>query len=221
MMSKDVAPPPRLFVIMAARARVAVVLRRGPSSWARVTLWDTDRDAFTQGSWFRGRIFEEDCDLSPDGKLFVYKAYKGSRFRTEATDCWTAVSRPPWLHALALWPVGTTYGGGGRFTGDRSLVLRVASRTLPDRPARGLEIVVGNAERHRSTNEVEGADWSGRDQKNRLVFAKGGCIFARTGKGVDRQLADFTHERPSPEPPPDQAKRPIEDVIPIKRARAR
>ena len=70
-------PPPRLFVIMARDAHVAVVIRRGPSSWSQLTLWDTDRDLFTEGSWFRGRIFAEKCDLSPDGELFVYAAYKG------------------------------------------------------------------------------------------------------------------------------------------------
>jgi hypothetical protein len=41
---------------MARNAHVALVIRRGPSSWSQLTLWDTDRDLFTEGSWFRGRI---------------------------------------------------------------------------------------------------------------------------------------------------------------------
>ena len=61
---------PRLFVIMAARAPLAVIIRRGPASWVQLVLWDTKRDRFTPGSWFRGRIYEEKCDLSPDGELF-------------------------------------------------------------------------------------------------------------------------------------------------------
>lgn len=201
-------PPPRLFVIMAARARVAVVVRRGPSSWAQLTLWETDTDRFTPGAWLRGRLFAEKCDLSPDGRLFVYAAYQGSRLSGSTTDSYTAVSRPPWLHALALWPMGTTYGGGGRFVDDRRLVLRGHVPPHPEHPLRSLEVVAGQADRHASTGEVEGADWSGRDQSNRLVFAREGRIFARSGLD-DRELADFTQHEPDPQPAPEWAKGPL------------
>lgn len=97
-------PPPRLFVITAKDAPVAVVLRRGPSAWTHVLRWDLRTDTFTPGAWFHGRIFAEKCDLSADGSLFVYAAYKGSREGSPYTGSWTAVSRPPWLHALALRP---------------------------------------------------------------------------------------------------------------------
>jgi hypothetical protein len=211
-------PAPRLFVVMAAAAPVAVVIRRGPASWAQLTLWNTDEDAFTEGAWFRGRIFAEKCDLSPDGKLFVYAAFKGGRFKTSYTDSWTAVSRPPWLHALTLWPMATTYGGGGRFTANRRLVVRGAGPTHPDHPARGLEIVGGSAEYHRSTEEIEGADWTGRDQRNRLVFAAEGCIFVRSG-GENRLLADFNAQVPNPAPPPSWAMEPLDPVPQARRRR--
>lgn len=208
-----VMPPPRLFVIMAREAPVAVVVRRGPAAWAQITLWDTESDAFTRGAWFRGRIYENKCDVSPDGQLFVYAAFQGRKLRTSYSDSWTAVSRPPWLHALALWPMGTTYGGGGRFVDDRRLVLRGASGAHPDHPPQGLEIVPGEAEYHRSTGEVEGAEWSGRDQRNRLVFASGGRIWARRGgKGAgaaDVELADFNADRPDPQPAPEWATCPL------------
>lgn len=201
-------PPPRLFVIMAKSAHVAIVIRRGPSSWTQLTLWNTDSDELTEGAWFHGRIFPEKCDLSPNGELFVYAAYKGNRFQTSYTDSWTAVSRPPWLHALALWPMGTTYGGGGRFVDDRRLILRGAGAAHPDHPADGLEIVTGPAEPHRSTGEVEGADWTGRDHQNRLVYAKDGCLFARVGM-EDLRLADFREQTPHTSEPPESAKRPL------------
>src|SRR5262249_32290941 len=136
-----VMPAPRLFVIMARVAHVAVVVRRGPAAWARLSLWNTDRDDFIPGAWFRGRIYENKCDLSPDGELFVYAAFQGRRAGTTYTKSWTAVSRPPWLHALVLWPMGTTYGGGGRFIDHRRLVLRGAGKAHPDHPLRGIEIV--------------------------------------------------------------------------------
>jgi hypothetical protein len=197
-----------LFVLMASRAPVAVVFRRGPAPWAQLTLWSTDRDEFTEGAWFHGRIFAEKCDLSPDGQLLVYAAYQGNRFRTTYTDSWTAVSRPPWLHALALWPMGTTYGGGGRFVGDRRLILRGAQKAHPSHPADGLEIIEGTPEYHRSSGEVDGAQWTGRDQRNRLVYAKDGRIFARRGDR-DIELADFGSRKPEPVAPPEWATRPL------------
>jgi hypothetical protein len=193
---------------MAAQAHVAVVVRRGPTTWAQLTLWDTDRDVFTEGAWFRGRIFAEKCDLSPDGRLFVYAAYKGDRIRTSYTDSWTAVSRPPWLHALALWPMGTTYGGGGRFVDNRRLILRGVGRSHPDHPAHGIDVTVGPAEYHRSTGEVDDAEWSGRDHRNRLVFTKQGCVFARVGTD-DVLLADFNAQEPRTVAPPQWAKEPL------------
>ena len=169
-------PPPRLFVIMAKRAPIAVIIRKGPAAWTHLISWETKSDTFTEGAWFRGRIYAEKCDLSPDGKLFVYSAFQGKRLRTSFTDSWTAVSRAPWLHALTLWPMGTTYGGGGRFTGDRKLMLRGATKTHPNFPLRGLAVEPGVAPLQTSTDEVEGADWSGRDHANRLVFAARGRI---------------------------------------------
>jgi hypothetical protein len=208
---------PRLFVIMAADAPIAIVIRRGPAAWAQLTLWRTDDDTFTEGAWFRGRIYAEKCDLSPDGKLFVYSAFKGSRLGTSTTQSWTAVSRPPWLQALALWPMGTTYGGGGRFDGERRLIVR-GGASVADRPPPGLEIVAGAADVHRSTNEVEGAEWSGRDQRNRLVFAARGCLFARAGVD-DRLLADFRAQRPRTEPAPEWAMEPLAVRAPSRKKR--
>lgn len=202
------APPPRLFVILARDAPVAVVIRRGPSSWTHLTLWHTRTDVFTPGAWLRGRIYEEKCDLSPDGELLVFAAYQGGRLRTSYTDSFTAVSRPPWLHALALWPMGTTYGGGGRFVDRRSLILRGAGAAHPDHPPRGLRVVTGAADYQRSTGEVPEADWCGRDHDNRLVFAARGRIYRRTGNH-DVELVDLTSQQPEPEPAPEWATRPI------------
>jgi hypothetical protein len=203
----------RLFVIPARDEPVAVILRRGPSRWYHVILWDTRRDHFTNGAWIKGRIYEEKCDLSPDGKLFVYFVHQGSRGGTEFTDAWTAVSRPPWLYALGVWPQGTTYGGGGRFLDKRRLALRPLWHdplrdTHPDHPARGLEIIDAAADLHHSTAEIPEADWCGRDQSGRLIYTKGGRLMARTPR-ADHILADFTLLRPNPEPAPEWARRPL------------
>src|ERR1700722_1113868 len=83
----------RLFVIPARDVPVALILRRGPSQWSHVVRWNTTDDTFDHGAWIKGRIYEEKCDISPDGRFFVYFIHQGSRFGTRFTHAWTAVSR--------------------------------------------------------------------------------------------------------------------------------
>lgn len=134
-------------MLQASRAPVAVLFRRGPSKRVEVVRWDTAADRFERGHWFHGRIYARRCDLSPDGELLVYFASKFTR-RTvgdrEYTYAWTAVSRPPWLTALALWPKGDCWHGGGLFTGPRALRLNhrpeAAAPHPRHRPAAGLVV---------------------------------------------------------------------------------
>ena len=120
-------PPCRLHVIFARKANKAVVIRRGPTEWFRLSLWHTDSDQFEHGQWFKGRIYEQRCDLSPDGSLFLYFAAKqGLSAKSMARGyerTWTAISKPPYLTALALWPIGDTWLGGGLFITQRTIWL--------------------------------------------------------------------------------------------------
>jgi len=137
-----------MFVLLARQANVGVILRRGPTKWFHVTLWDTQKDAFEGGQWFRGRIYPERCDVSPNGKLFLYFAGK---FRQRDVGrgyhrTWTAVSRPPYLTALALWPIGDTWGGGGVFLDDRTVLISTSAPSLgarnhPDHPPGPLRVL--------------------------------------------------------------------------------
>jgi hypothetical protein len=117
---------------------VGVLFRRGPSKWVRLIKWNVSDDTFEFGQWFHGRIYERRCDLSPDGRLLIYFVSKFSKSTladqpgiiesvkawvtgdtTKVNDhytyAWTAISKPPWLTALALWPKGDCYAGGGLF----------------------------------------------------------------------------------------------------------
>ena len=67
---------------------------------------------------FKGRIYERRCDLSPDGQLLGYFAAD----RLSGFGTWTAVSRPPFLTALALWPKGDAWGGGAFFQDSCNLL---------------------------------------------------------------------------------------------------
>jgi hypothetical protein len=108
-----------LFVILARNGRHAVIFRRGPSKQVLLIKWDRRHDRFEIGQWFKGRIFERRCDLSPSGEMLVYLA---ARHRGPI-GTWTAISRPPYLTALALWPNLGTWGGGGLFESEYLLSL--------------------------------------------------------------------------------------------------
>jgi hypothetical protein len=114
-----------LFVLLASQAPVGVIFRRGPSERVQVIHWSLDGDRFEAGQWFYGRIYERRCDLSPDGRYLAYFALKRTarQARSDYDTTWTAVSRPPYLTALALWPQGNTYNGGAVFADNATLLL--------------------------------------------------------------------------------------------------
>jgi len=112
-------PDVRLYAILARDARVGIVFRRGPSKKVLLLLWHTDTDRFFEGQWFKGRIYERRCDLSPSGKRLIYFAAK----HKPPYGTWTAVSRPPYLTAAALWPKGDAWGGGGLFAKEKEIHL--------------------------------------------------------------------------------------------------
>ena len=108
--------PCRLFVYLARQAPIGVVLRRGPSDWARLSVWHTDSDIFEHGQWIRGRVYERRSDLSADGSLFTaFVRQSGSQPAEPTADSWVAISRPPFFAALAVWFIGGTYHAGAFF----------------------------------------------------------------------------------------------------------
>lgn len=110
---------PRLWVLQARSASVAVILRRGPSRQVQMIRWDQHDDSFLCGQWFKGRVYERRSDLSPDGKYLIYFAAN----HKPPHGTWTAISRPPYFTALALWPKGDCWNGGGWFLSQHGFVL--------------------------------------------------------------------------------------------------
>lgn len=219
--SKKQKIPPRLFVIFAKEADEAVIFRRGPAAWFHVIRWDTKHDKFYSGAWVKGRIYPESCDLSPDGALLLYFIHQGNKLNTNYTHAWNAISRSPWLTAIGLWPQGTTYGGGGRFIDNRSAVLRFYPvEPHPEHLGTGLTISfeandksfnrrIAPVPYHESTQEVEGAEWSGRDQRGRLVYTHEGKLMLLKKGGTPVCLADFNDMTPNPKPAPAIAHQPL------------
>jgi hypothetical protein len=96
------------------------VIRRGPSSWCGVGRWDVAAGAYEAGAWLRGTLYPQRCDLSPDGRWLCYfTLHAGSSWELGWT--YVAVSRLPWLHALAAWGTGGTWTRGAHFVADRSV----------------------------------------------------------------------------------------------------
>lgn len=110
---------PRIHVLLASDAPVGLVIRRGPSKSVATLLWDRRRDEFQLGQWLRGRIYERRSDLSPDGKYAIYFAMNG-KWSSESRGSWTAISRAPYLKAIAFFPKGDCWHGGGLWTGKNT-----------------------------------------------------------------------------------------------------
>ena len=103
--------PPRLFGIVARDAPVVAVLRRGPSEWSHVGRWDLAAGRYEAGAWLHGTLYPQRCDLSPDGRWLVYFALKAGA-TWSAGGTYVAVSRLPWLTALAAWGTHGTWTRG-------------------------------------------------------------------------------------------------------------
>jgi hypothetical protein len=115
----SVAPPPRLFGIPATRAPIVAVLRRGPSDWSHVGRWDVARGVYEPGAWIRANLYPQRCDLSPDGRWLCYFTLKMPG-RWKAGSTYVAISRLPWLTALAAWGTNGTWTRGAHFVDDPS-----------------------------------------------------------------------------------------------------
>ena len=120
-------PPPRLHLLVAREAPCILIIRRGPSRVFHLIAWNTETDEMEPGSWFRGRLYVHRCDLSFDGRWFVYFAFGPTR----ELYSWVAISQPPWLRAEVLWPKEDCWRGGGVFTGRNRLWLNLAPDARP------------------------------------------------------------------------------------------
>lgn len=209
-------PSCRLSLVFASESPVVVILRRGPTRWVEVIKWRTDIDSFEHGHWLHGRIYGERCGLSPNGRLFVYFAMKYGRVNTEQgyEQTFTAVSRPPFLTALAMWPQGDTWGGGGRFIDNSTLRLAYGANGTsypgiadtqiymapyrdahPDHRPLGLKIETDLDRYGADLGFVDDVDehgtWLGQDQGGRRILAQDGRILVLRPNGAETLLKDF------------------------------
>ncbi len=123
---------PRLHAVFASKSPLAVVFRRGPSKQVCTFLWNRETDRFQIGQWLKGRIYERRCDLSPDGEHLLYFAMNGKWF-SDVKGSWSAVSKAPWLKAVALFPKGDCWEGGGLFLNNEEYWINDRHGSLCDK----------------------------------------------------------------------------------------
>jgi len=114
-----------LHAILATESPMAILIKRGPGRCSGTIGWDRRSDSFEVGQWIKQRIDYDKADLSPDGEHFVY--YVNTQRWSEENSIYRAVSRPPWLKALAFWgSKPQTYGPGvGMFFRDANGTLKL------------------------------------------------------------------------------------------------
>lgn len=117
----NTAPTIKLHLYFARHTDTAVILRQGASKVFRMILWHRGKDTFEDGQWLKSKIYTDLCDLSPDGRYFLYFALDGD-WGGAAQGCFTAISHPPYFTALSLSPNGDTWSGGGVFIDNTSFV---------------------------------------------------------------------------------------------------
>jgi hypothetical protein len=193
--------PARVFMIFARKAPMAIIFRRGPSKWVQLIKWDTKSDTFEEGQWFNGRIYERRSDLSPDGSLLICFAQKISAHSLkdrEYTYAWTAISKPPFLTALALWPKGDCWHGGGLFRNSWVVLLNhkpeVATPHKKHKPHRTLR-VVPNPGAHGEDHPI----FSQRLERDGWQLKKEWRVERGSQKRLYHTVQPEVRERPSPD----------------------
>lgn len=90
-----------LHAILAADSPTAILIKRGPGRCSCTIGWDRRTDSFALGQWLKQRIDHDAADISPDGQHFVY--FVNTQKYGEEHSVYRAISRVPWLKALAFW----------------------------------------------------------------------------------------------------------------------
>lgn len=120
----------RIYCITDPESRVAVVMEKRPRQWWRLGRWDLVSGLYEEGAWFCGLLYPQRCDLSPGGLWFSYFAFKPNS-DWPAGESYDAISRMPWLQALAAWREIGTYSRGYHFV-EECKVWDIGDATVGD-----------------------------------------------------------------------------------------
>ncbi len=117
---------PKIRGYIAEKENIIVLLYRRTTkvSYLLYFKYDRENEKLILGSRFYGKFYPNRCDLSADGKYFLYFAMGQSQKEyKEKLYCWTAICKPPLLKANILFKHNDTWGGGGRFIDNKTIFI--------------------------------------------------------------------------------------------------
>lgn len=180
---------PRLVCHFARAAKVAVIVRRGPSRYSQMILWRTDNDEFELGQWIRGHVKE--FTMTSDAKYAAVKVMATrTRIKSWEDTQQAIVCRPPYFTALEVYLGGlcSTHAYIDRhdrlFTLGGRKVVNATGRCPLERTEKW-PVDLGYP------NQIDSSSGpaKGRDQGDRKIQVSDGKIFA-VEDGEQRLLFD-------------------------------
>jgi hypothetical protein len=188
---------PRIFGIIALHAPVVAVIRWGSDRLdARLQVGSRDARLRTRRLAPRHDL-PAGCDLSPDGRWFSYFALKASA-EWELGPTYIAISRLPWLTALAAWGIGSTWTRGITVRGTHAAICGLHGRRTDVRY---------ELRSHDLTRPLEHVQWAEWDAEGSLLVATddGRLQIRDGGDGSVRWEGDESAFEPDPRLPPAEA----------------
>ncbi len=203
-------PQIRLHLFHAREAARTVILRQGPTRLWRMILWNRDADSFHDGQWLKQKVYVDQCDLSPDGRHFLYFTLDG-QWSSATEGTYSVICKPPFFTALRLFPQGGPWGSGGFFVDATRFCINgfgkpVALRDSGD----GLEQVFlatatpgnpsGLVDRNDKPLRLAPAtrDWlaNGRPSRTQDYSTEGPCLYRQVpgGRQLIRDFSDMAFE---------------------------
>lgn len=210
-----------LHVLLAEDAPKGVVLRRGPSKWVQLILWPLGDTQYGGGVFLNNQavlLYRESAQAHPDHQpqgLHVSASLEPDRLRKSSRDGWSLVQEGRFFFERRRqpgYPLGTgitirPYIWQKYHPGKHFLLVTKASRE-PDFKTNFSHALVDTVSDKRT--EIEGVSWVDWDQQGRLVFARGGQLFASETPQSPLEvhmIADFRANTPVSILPPDWARR--------------
>lgn len=200
--------PARLAVIVASKAPVAAVIRRGPTQWSQLVKWNLKTDEFEPGQWLRGVV--QYASLSPNGKhIGLCISVRRSRTPFEESQ-YSVVSRLPYFTALAIRirhlseNCASFTSGGDLAWGPESDIEFRAKNPCPYRIGGGSPSLIRDRLGHEFNTYNDEEKW--RESLGRTVTLRDGQVWENKEDG-DRLLFDANLYQPQEVETPDWALR--------------
>ncbi len=170
--------PTRLIGFFAHGAPVCVIARRGPSDLTRFILWHTDKDAFTPGQWFRGKV--DHATLSWDGR-YMALGIMGTRSRgADGYHQVAVVCKPPYVSGIESWVGGLCMNSLAFLPGDILTVPEYAQKkslTQSRCPFKRIPDFQNCPRDHDWVIDASRGPAIGADQFGRKITFEAGCIY--------------------------------------------